>query len=74
MSSVRVLREADEIDPGGFEAKKFKFRLDKYDEFGRRLTPKEAFRQMCWRFHGMPPGKAKRVRLALFPVLPPCWN
>lgn len=32
---------------------KFGFSLDRYDEFGRKLTPKEAFRELCWRFHGM---------------------
>jgi hypothetical protein len=29
------------------------------DEFGRRLTPKEAYRQLCWKFHGKRPGKNK---------------
>ena len=46
------------------ETQKFNFKLDKYDEFGRTLTPKEAFRELCWKFHGKAPGaKAKEKRL-----------
>lgn len=60
--SLRVMREAAEIDPGGFNGRKFNFSLNQYDEFGRLMTPKEAFRQMCWRFHGMPPGKARKEK------------
>ena len=46
------------------ETRKFNFKLDKYDEFGRTLTPKEAFRELCWKFHGKAPGaKAKEKRL-----------
>ena len=40
-------------------------RLERYDEFGRVMTPKEAWRELCHRFHGKAPGKkaqAKRLR------------
>jgi len=60
--SLRMMREAAEIDPGGFEGRKFNFSINQYDEFGRLLTPKEAFRRMCWRFHGMPPGKSRQEK------------
>ena len=55
-----------EVQDGGgpsSETRKFNFKLDKYDEFGRTLTPKEAFRELCWKFHGKAPGaKAKRSK------------
>ncbi|EEH52623.1 uncharacterized protein MICPUCDRAFT_8996, partial [Micromonas pusilla CCMP1545] len=38
------------------------FHLDKFDEFGRKMTPKEAFRELCHRFHGIEPGKAKKEK------------
>lgn len=44
------------------EEYKFGFRLDKFDEFGRKLTPKEAFRELCHRFHGIEPGRMKREK------------
>jgi U4/U6.U5 tri-snRNP-associated protein 1 len=34
-------------------------RLDKFDEFGRKMTPREAFRHISHRFHGKMPGKKK---------------
>lgn len=38
--------------------------LTKRDEFGRILTPKEAFRQLCYSFHGIQPSKnTKEKRL-----------
>ena len=39
---------------------KFNFKLEREDEWGRRMTPKEAFREFCWKFHGIKPGKAKQ--------------
>ncbi|GFE53401.1 SART-1 family protein [Babesia ovis] len=36
--------------------------LQYFDEYGRRMTPKEAFRQLSWRFHGKGPGLNKRER------------
>ena len=32
------------------------------DEHGRALTQKEAFRQLCYSFHGYGPGKKKREK------------
>jgi len=37
-------------------------RLEHVDEYGRRLTPKEAFRILSHRFHGIVPGKNKREK------------
>ena len=49
------------IDPS---AKVDGVKLEYRDEFGRKLTQKEAFRQICYRFHGYGPGKkAKEKRL-----------
>ena len=62
----RVLEASGVIQEGArsSETQKFNFKLDKYDEFGRTLTPKEAFRELCWKFHGKAPGaKAKEKRL-----------
>ena len=42
------------------EGQKFDFNLDKFDEFGRKMTPKEAFRDLCHKFHGIEPGKGKK--------------
>ena len=38
----------------------FDFKLDRFDEFGRKMTPKEAFRELCHRFHGIFPSKSKQ--------------
>ena len=35
------------------------FVLEHKDEFGRVMNPKEAFKQLSWRFHGQKPGKKK---------------
>lgn len=35
-------------------------KLEYKDEFGRKLTTKEAYRQLCYRFHGVQKGKRKR--------------
>jgi U4/U6.U5 tri-snRNP-associated protein 1 len=40
-------------------------KLEYRDEFGRKMTPKEAFRFMCYKFHGRGPGRKrleKRIR------------
>ena len=55
------------IDPS---AKVDGVKLEYRDEFGRKLTQKEAFRQICYRFHGYGPGKkAKEKRLKVTNVL-----
>ena len=44
-------------------------KLEYRDEFGRKLTQKEAFRQICYRFHGYGPGKkAKEKRLKVLHI------
>jgi U4/U6.U5 tri-snRNP-associated protein 1 len=35
-------------------------KIEYRDEFGRELTKKEAYRQLCYRFHGYGPGKMKK--------------
>jgi len=37
-------------------------KLQYVDEFGRELTPKEAFRQLCYKFHGRGPSKNTREK------------
>uniref|UniRef100_A0A7S4C0S0 SART-1 family protein n=1 Tax=Chrysotila carterae TaxID=13221 RepID=A0A7S4C0S0_CHRCT len=36
--------------------------LQYYDEFGRKMTQKQAFRQLSWKFHGKMPSKKRRER------------
>jgi len=43
-------------------AQDVEFALTRRDEFGRVLTPKEAFRQLCHQFHGIAPGKNKQEK------------
>lgn len=48
-----------QIDPSSIDnGVKIEYR----DEFGRKLTQKEAFRQLSYRFHGYGPGKKKREK------------
>ena len=54
--AVRRRRNHDTND------RKFNVNIDRYDEFGRVLTPKEAFRQDCWQFHGIFPSKNSRAK------------
>lgn len=49
----KVLEIPDVDDPAP------RLRLDKYDEFGRKMTPREAFRHLSHKFHGKMPGKKK---------------
>uniref|UniRef100_A0A1D1XKA5 U4/U6.U5 tri-snRNP-associated protein 1 n=1 Tax=Anthurium amnicola TaxID=1678845 RepID=A0A1D1XKA5_9ARAE len=37
-------------------------RIERTDEFGRIMTPKEAFRMLSHKFHGKGPGKAKQEK------------
>jgi len=50
------LTDVDNRDPAP------NLRLDYLDEYGRVLTPKEAFRQMSHKFHGKKPGKNKQEK------------
>jgi U4/U6.U5 tri-snRNP-associated protein 1 len=47
--------EEDDTDANGIK-------LDKFDEFGRKLTKKQAFRELSYRFHGQTAGISKRER------------
>lgn len=58
--ALQRVKEASELSSGEFEGHKFDFRLDRFDEFGRKMTPKEAFRELCHRFHGIEPSKNKK--------------
>ena len=33
------------------------------DNFGRHLTPKEAYRQLSYKFHGVKPGRKKQEKI-----------
>ena len=37
--------------------------LQYFDKKGRKLTLKEAYRQMCWKFHGKMPSHSSRQKL-----------
>ena len=53
------LHQYDEAkEPGSFN-------LDHYDEYGRKMTQKQAFRQMSWKFHGKGPSKRNREKRML---------
>jgi ribosomal protein L20A (L18A) len=41
------------------------FNLDHYDEYGRKMTQKQAFRQLSWKFHGKAPSKKNREKRML---------
>ena len=60
--ALQRAREAAALPSGEHEGKKFDFNLDKYDEFGRKMTPKEAFRDLCHKFHGIEPSKNKKEK------------
>ncbi|CAA7394074.1 unnamed protein product [Spirodela intermedia] len=45
------------VDNDGSGSKEI--RIERLDEFGRIMTPKEAFRMLSHKFHGKGPGKAK---------------
>jgi U4/U6.U5 tri-snRNP-associated protein 1 len=59
-------KDARSNDPS---SEHYGIKLDYRDEHGRKLTQKEAFRQLCYRFHGYGPGKKnkeKRLKVRLF--------
>uniref|UniRef100_A0A2N9GCL4 SART-1 family protein n=1 Tax=Fagus sylvatica TaxID=28930 RepID=A0A2N9GCL4_FAGSY len=66
-----TLKESIELSGRNTDNKKIKFmgvdddgsiRIDRLDEFGRTMTPKEAFRELSYRFHGKRPGKKKQEK------------
>ena len=52
-------KDAREQDPS---AEDVGVKLEYRDEFGRKMTQKEAFRQLSYRFHGIQPGKKKKAK------------
>ncbi|GJQ11972.1 hypothetical protein GpartN1_g3763.t1 [Galdieria partita] len=60
----QVGRTKDEriADARQWEEGSKRIKLEYVDEFGRELTPKEAFRQLSYKFHGKGPGKAKQEK------------
>jgi len=50
------IKDVDKRDPAP------QLRLEYLDEYGRPLTPKEAFRQISHKFHGKKPGKNKQEK------------
>jgi len=65
----KVLEIPDVDDPAP------RLRLDKYDEFGRKMTPREAFRHLSHKFHGKMPGKKKmEKKIQRFASCPSYFN
>lgn len=64
----KVLEIPDSDDPAP------NIRIDKYDEFGRKMTPREAFRHLSHRFHGKMPGKKKTEKRLQKYTTPPTPN
>ena len=53
----------DHAGPSGTGDKKGpSFVLEHYDEYGRAMTAKQAFRQLSWKFHGKAPSKKNREK------------
>ena len=45
------------------ESKNDSVQLDYHNEVGEKLTMKQAFRMMCWKFHGMKPSKRQQEKI-----------
>jgi U4/U6.U5 tri-snRNP-associated protein 1 len=57
-------KETD-LKPLEMATKEGEIRLETRDEFGRVMTPKEAFQQMSWVFHGKRPGAKNEMKRLL---------
>lgn len=53
-------KDSRTIDPS--KAEESGVKIEYRDKFGRKLTQKEAFRQLCYTFHGYGPGKKKQEK------------
>lgn len=53
-------KDSRNVDPS--KAEESGVKIEYRDEFGRKLTQKEAFRQLCYSFHGYGPGKKKQEK------------
>ena len=60
--SVRDVVESSEGGDRNRFAQDIESALTRKDEFGRVMTPKEAFRQLCYRFHGIKASKNKQEK------------
>ena len=66
----RNLDQSCESQLQGFSAKgdgtqeTDRIKLKHFDKKGRELSMKEAFRQHCWKFHGIMPSHRKREKMA----------
>ncbi|KAL1520214.1 hypothetical protein AB1Y20_023684 [Prymnesium parvum] len=47
------------------DEKETSFQLNYHDEYGRKMTQKQAFRQLSWKFHGKGPSKKNREKRML---------
>ena len=61
VDSERKVGRANDRDVGGID--KTGIRLEHRDNFGRLLNPKEAFRQLSYKFHGKQPGRKKQAKI-----------
>eukprot|EP00850_Spirogloea_muscicola_P020864 SM000229S07500 [mRNA] locus=s229:16092:19539:- [translate_table: standard] len=52
----------DKVALGDEGPRQKEIRIDRLDEFGRQMTPKESFRRLSHAFHGKPPGKMKQEK------------
>jgi len=55
----------EEMRKFGIDPDTEKIKLEYRDNQGNKLTQKEAFREMCWRFHGKMPSENKREKRRL---------
>jgi len=60
---TRRIRGSTDGDPLHKTSDPKDVKLDYRDNFGRVMTPKEAFRYISWIFHGKKPGKKKQEKL-----------
>ena len=54
-------RAKDKVHEFNFSGDRIK--LEYKDNFGRHLTPKEAYRQLSYKFHGVKPGRKKQEKI-----------
>lgn len=52
-----------EMDRLGVDNQEDKVKLEYRDKAGRLMTQKQAFRYMCWTFHGKKPSKKKMAKM-----------
>jgi len=61
-SSEGLAGRAKDSRPKDLSDRDFDVKIEHRDEFGRKLTQKEAFRQLNYHFHGFGPGKKKQEK------------